>query len=665
MLGAPRPRDAPASWYRARRLAVLGSNHDQAGACEVERGLAWIGIAMALPNDRCASAESATVPPSLSATPSLSARRDEASPPVQDPTWARADVAARPDRRTQESRALDIWMLEPTFDDLTFIVRHAVRLRRIDVLEQVFELLRRPDSPGLTAAAAHELVCVPESARARSPRLTLLAAEAMAVLSGKEPTLLRMVSYVVRDASLHGHRWSVSDSPTQALWGGILLMMAQRQIPAQPAAEAIRAAWATHNRIDRSVAQFGSTGVSLDPNLVAVFHAGSALLALADADLPTVAAEAGFAECLQPWQPVRSLAVAARDVAASLSGQALARPEFPEFVEGGIARGAPWRHAMYSAHHVLSRLARAAQALNVLDRQQFERWFDQVSLPQAVGAGCWSLYLYLKALHDRIWHCNLAGGLAEFEAAVASCSLKSSEGAEPLGRSLIGRARSLLLSGLGATGPALAAVDDLPGSCSGVGRAVALIGAGDLEGAAHHAEAALYASSCSSVDRACLLVVHAAATVLLPGQAATENRQTTVTAMGFCLRCGVLAGLALLPKGARIALLDAYAVARDEDPSLDDIDLVLTRLADVVDTPHDQAPSIELTPRERVLLPMLASADSVPEIARELHVSANTVRKQVVTLRAKLGARTRSELVRRARNLGLLPGQVSGPPRGY
>ncbi len=84
----------------------------------------------------------------------------------------------------------------------------------------------------------------------------------------------------------------------------------------------------------------------------------------------------------------------------------------------------------------------------------------------------------------------------------------------------------------------------------------------------------------------------------------------------------------------------------------------------MVDTPHDQAPSVELTPRERVLLPMLASADSVPEIARELHVSANTVRKQVVTLRAKLGAHTRSELVRRARNLDLLPGQVSGPPRG-
>lgn len=555
-------------------------------------------------------------------------------------------------------------MLEPTFDDLTVTIRHAVRQRRVDVLDEIFELLRRPDSPGLTAAAARELVSIPESARAHSPRLTLLAAEAMSVLSGKEPTLLRMVSYVVRDASLHGHRWSVSDSPTQALWGGILLMMAQRQIPAQPAAEAIRAAWATQNRVDRQVAQFRSAGVSLDPNLVAVFHAGSALLALAELDLPTVAAEAGFAERLQPWRPVRSLAVSTRDVASSLSGQPLARTELPELIGDPTAWGVPWRHAMYSAHHVFGNLARATQALHVLDRQQFKRSFDLVSLPQAVGAGCWSLYLYLKALHDRIWHGNLAGGLAEFEAAVAGCSLKSSEAAEPWGRSLIARARSLLLSGLGATGPALAAVDGLPDACSGIGRAVALIGAGDLESATYHAEAALYASSCSYVDRACLLVVHAAATVLLSGPAGTEHRQTVVTAVGSCLRCGVLAGLALLPKAPRTALLDAYAAARAEDPSLDAIDVVLTRLAEVVDTPHDQAPSIELTPRERVLLPMLASADSVPEIAKDLHVSANTVRKQVVTLRAKLGTRTRSELVRRARNLGLLPSQVSGPNRG-
>jgi DNA-binding NarL/FixJ family response regulator len=44
----------------------------------------------------------------------------------------------------------------------------------------------------------------------------------------------------------------------------------------------------------------------------------------------------------------------------------------------------------------------------------------------------------------------------------------------------------------------------------------------------------------------------------------------------------------------------------------------------------------------------------VPEIARKLQVSVNTVRKQVVTLREKFQADTRAELVRRARTYGAI-----------
>ena len=56
-----------------------------------------------------------------------------------------------------------------------------------------------------------------------------------------------------------------------------------------------------------------------------------------------------------------------------------------------------------------------------------------------------------------------------------------------------------------------------------------------------------------------------------------------------------------------------------------------------------------------LLLPLLATDESVPDIARRLHVSVNTVRKQVVTLREKFQADSRAELVRRARTYGALP----------
>jgi LuxR family maltose regulon positive regulatory protein len=43
-----------------------------------------------------------------------------------------------------------------------------------------------------------------------------------------------------------------------------------------------------------------------------------------------------------------------------------------------------------------------------------------------------------------------------------------------------------------------------------------------------------------------------------------------------------------------------------------------------------------------------------PEIARELHVSYNTVKTQISSLYAKLGAHGRADAVDRARGLGLL-----------
>lgn len=69
---------------------------------------------------------------------------------------------------------------------------------------------------------------------------------------------------------------------------------------------------------------------------------------------------------------------------------------------------------------------------------------------------------------------------------------------------------------------------------------------------------------------------------------------------------------------------------------------------------EDAIRAVHLTDREVILLPLLATDESLPEIARKLQVSVNTVRQLVTTLRKKFGADTRAELIRRAASYGAI-----------
>jgi LuxR family maltose regulon positive regulatory protein len=70
------------------------------------------------------------------------------------------------------------------------------------------------------------------------------------------------------------------------------------------------------------------------------------------------------------------------------------------------------------------------------------------------------------------------------------------------------------------------------------------------------------------------------------------------------------------------------------------------------DLPHEA-----LSPRELEVLRMLSSEFSLPEIAGNLFVSYNTVKTHMKALYRKLGVRTRSAAVARARTLGYLDGR--------
>ena len=61
-----------------------------------------------------------------------------------------------------------------------------------------------------------------------------------------------------------------------------------------------------------------------------------------------------------------------------------------------------------------------------------------------------------------------------------------------------------------------------------------------------------------------------------------------------------------------------------------------------------------LNARETEVLWLLRTSLSMPEIARELYVSVNTIRSHVKHIYAKLDVHSRSEAVERAADLGLL-----------
>jgi len=62
-----------------------------------------------------------------------------------------------------------------------------------------------------------------------------------------------------------------------------------------------------------------------------------------------------------------------------------------------------------------------------------------------------------------------------------------------------------------------------------------------------------------------------------------------------------------------------------------------------------------LTQREVVVLRQMASGGSNQEIAQRLVISVGTVKAHIYHITAKLGARSRTEAVARAREAGLLP----------
>ncbi len=175
----------------------------------------------------------------------------------------------------------------------------------------------------------------------------------------------------------------------------------------------------------------------------------------------------------------------------------------------------------------------------------------------------------------------------------------------------------------------------------------------DFEGAVAKADEGIFSLQLSLADRAHLYALKAAA-LLLGGAPSDQVGRAAAAACVVCEQADTLVPFAMLPAGARMVLVDDHRRHHVSDDCFVAAANTRGAFAGLQDCGVTAQVVVRLTRREEVLLPLLATTATVQEIADQQFVSVNTVRKQVVSMREKLGVGSRGELIRRAHELGLL-----------
>ncbi len=500
-----------------------------------------------------------------------------------------------------------------------------------DLMEAIRD--RGLDQPGVRRLFAG----LPPEARRANPTLTWAWAAASAGLvgSGSQSDMVRL--FLADAVALHAD-WRKTRGVDAAVTAGGNWMMAQRLMPTSPPALAFEAAWRTQREIDEYIADARRRHESPSPRVEAVFRAASARIAFAAADLDQAVAQANFAGALDPGA-AEVIVAGTRALALELMGVATEAASLPP-------RKPDWSRLGLSVLDASSQcLAGAMASFRVLDRDgALNALAPLADMPR--GASQWTLLAFLRQLDAALWG-DPENDLLRIDSMSSVNAIVSREQRYPMAEVLLTRGRLALLERLGHHQAAIELARSLPARWRPAAESCALLWAGRPDEAARIAAGGLFEGSTMLADRLQLLVNRAAGLALDQAASPVAVEQAAAAALGACRENDHWLAVGLLPTEARCRLLEQ--VAADAVP-----ELIRSRLAGLPDYQIDASARVVLTRRERVLLPMLAGSESVPEIAASLHVSANTVRKQVVSLRAKLGAGSRAELVRLARRAGLL-----------
>ncbi|MFT3860584.1 response regulator transcription factor [Micropruina sp.] len=482
---------------------------------------------------------------------------------------------------------------------------------------------------------------IDEEGRFSCPILTLARAMAEATQpDGKvDPEAVRRI--VANDAvTVHLH-WRNHDDTDAAVLAGISYLAGQLETAAP--GRGLTDALSTRDEIDHFIAERRRAGQPPSPAVATLFASRSAQLALASGSPGTAASEVTRGMLMHGTAPPRAVddIEAVRLLSLELFGT------FHHGAEPSAAQSAPTASGTSTA----ARLARLAAALRLLDHAAADR--ELADWRPALGERLWSVRLYLQGVRVSLWG-DPEVGLAQLDTEVAHNSAYSTEQHEPLGRFALRRVRVLLLSELGASTAALSQAGRIDPPRNWVPLARSALWASRLDDALHYSEQGLYEAETWPGERASLEASRAAALALMRTTPADLVRKRVRIAVDRCTQTHSLIGVAALPEFARRRLLQVHDDL-DCDPGCILCDPELrARVQHLDGRSPTGGVAVMLTARERELLPLLAGPRSVPEIARVLHVTVSTVRKQIVTLRLKFDATNREELVRRARLSGHL-----------
>lgn len=555
------------------------------------------------------------------------------------------------------SSALDELSYEPSFrenllesahrnqqDLMAELARWARSTGRWDLLDEIWVSYSRyaEDVPREVLGVFAEL---PTVARRRYPTLSWACAVAEADAAPRGKAAAFRDRLILDAATLH-HDWSLRDDTDSAVIAGILRMIGERHLP--PSLTPLATAWRTKGEIDTFIDERSRKGQAPGRRAHSLFRVMSARLALWSADLRGAVAEAHWGGVLAEDPTATELAAAIEALAHSLAGEVRAShsgeqdsPPLDRFRFGSLGHMAA----------TMAVLARGRQSLQILDRAGVEASLSAITQEMAGVAGVMASFIGLNAMHAAIWG-DARLGLSEMMSALANQPIGAREQDEPLGGVILGRARSLLLCQIGAFAAAAVSVDSVVEGFRSVPEAQTLLWAGQLGQAVRVMELTLPDPNLIHADRLQLLIIRGAATSL--DNSITPDIETdTVNALRTLVQSRSFLPLAMLPRHARDTIL-TICESLSTDPDVHEQFAELKERLRAVNGGDGAFGLLQLTDREAILLPLLATGDSVPVIARKLHVSVHTVRNQAATLREKFQASTRAELVRKAGDYGAL-----------
>lgn len=520
-------------------------------------------------------------------------------------------------------------------------------LARWDVVEEAWILLNET-AADLDRDLLKALAELPAEARKERPILTWASAAAGAVLDNPEHAAESVQRRMSLDAAILHADWATREDTDTAVFAGSMRMLGERRLPSSRPGQSLEAAWRTKQEVDTLIDERSRAGHGPGRRSHALFRAFSARLALARADRPGAVSEANWAAILTDRGPVRTLAQGLETIATSLLSETA--PVHPDGrVTDRISHplGVRSLSGMGQAFEIL---ADAHHAVQSLDRAGLERTLTAVGPDEAATMGVWAIRAAAEAFGEALWGDDPADALARLFTDVAHEAVMGREQDEPLGGALLARARMLLLTKAGAFSAAAQFVETLPERVGLLPRARMYLWAGQVSRARQLAETGPYRGDLILADRTKLALVGVGA-ALLEGPADARLRAEATRAVEALLDAGNFLPVGALPTPAREAIVVLCEPDLGRDPRFT---MMVSRLGELNDAGGQGVRPVRLTEREKVLLPLLATSAAVPEIARQLHVSVNTVRKQVVTLRGKFQAESRAELVRRARTHGVI-----------